>query len=89
MKVSIFKNIKETTNPFNRDVYFALNRIKNGNSKKLVSEIRLMESKEDRDKAKLTLPTVCFNGTFKTRSAVNLIELSGLIICDFDDGVIF
>lgn len=84
MKVSIFKNIKETTNPFNRDVYFALNRIKNGNSKKLVSEIRLMESKEDRDKVKLTLPTVCFNGTFKTRSAVNLIELSGLIICDFD-----
>lgn len=84
MKVSIFKNIKETTNPFNRDVYFALNRIKNGNSKKQVDLIRTKETKAEKDELKLLLPTVCFNGTFKTRSAVNLIELSGLIICDFD-----
>lgn len=85
MKVSIFKNIKETTNPFNRDVYFALNRIKNGNSKDSILNIRCLNDKSEKDRLKLQLPTVCFNGTFKTRSASNLLELSGLIICDFDN----
>lgn len=82
MKVTIFKNIKETSTPFIRDIDFILNRIKNGNSKDLINQIR--SDKVNRDKLKKNLPSICFSGIFKNRSVKGLIEHSGLICLDFD-----
>jgi hypothetical protein len=81
--VSIYKSVFDSSNPFNRNVIYALNRIKNGNSKDFINQLRVM-SDEDYQKNKNKLPGVCFNGKFKTRSASGLIEHSGLIVLDFD-----
>lgn len=92
--VSIFKKITDVNNPFNKNVDYALNRIRDGKSKDFVEQLRVM-SPEDYSKNKSKLPVVCFNGKFKSRSNNGLIEHSGLIILDFDkfstkeDAVIF
>lgn len=78
MNVSIFKNIKDVTNPYNKNVYYALERIKSGKSKELVERIRAGED------LKRELPYVCFSGTFEHRSAKGLKNHSGLICLDFD-----
>ncbi len=83
MKISIFKNVRDVTAPFDKDVSYCLERIKNGKSKQLIEELRAM-SFEDYQKNKSKLPAVCFNGTFKHRSALGLKKKSGLIILDFD-----
>lgn len=83
MNISIFKTIKDVNNPYHKDIHFALNRIKSGASKNLVTKIRLMD-KEAYDISKKELPVVCFNGTFAKRSEAGLIEHSGFIILDFD-----
>jgi hypothetical protein len=70
----------DVSNPFQRDVTFALNRIKSGSSKDAVLKYR--KSLDAKDKR--ALAGVCFNGTFLNRSATGLIELSGLMILDFD-----
>ncbi len=82
MKVTIFKNIKETSTPFIRDIDFILNRIKNGNSKDLINQIR--NDKVNREQLKKNLPSICFSGIFKNRSVKGLLEHSGLICLDFD-----
>lgn len=78
MKVSIFKNIKDVSNPFDRDVTYALERIRNGKSKDLVERIRKGEDLKNQ------LPYVCFSGTFTHRSVKGLNQHSGLICLDFD-----
>jgi hypothetical protein len=85
MIVSIFKKVTETTNPFNRDVLFCLDRIKSGKSKDLVEVIRSIPLKDDQKPYKLQLPGVCFNGTFTKRSINGIDKRSGLIILDFDN----
>ena len=80
MIVSVFKSVVDVSNPFQRTVDFCLNRIKNGASREKVEKFR--QSKDPKDKR--TLPGVCFNGSFSTRSANSLIALSGLITLDFD-----
>ena len=84
MLVSIFKTVMDSSNPFNKDVYYALDRIKSGKSKALNEQIRLAESKDEQNKLKKGLPGVCFNGTFKQRSIRGIDKRSGLIILDFD-----
>ncbi len=84
MKVTIFKNIKETSTPFIRDVDFILNRIKNGNSIDLINQIRKETNTDLRNKLKNNLPSICFSGIFKNRATNGLLEHSGLICLDFD-----
>jgi hypothetical protein len=85
MTVTIFKNI------FSKEPHFitiekALERIKNGSSKELVTEIRNTLDKEKANKIKLNLPSVCFSGKFGVdRKDDQLIEHSGFIVLDFDD----
>jgi hypothetical protein len=81
--VSIFKSIKDPNSPFNKSVETCLKRIKEGNSKDLVEQLRLM-SPEDYSKNKSKLPVVCFNGKFRARSITGLELHSGLCILDFD-----
>lgn len=83
MIVSFFKSVKDPNTPFNRDIGKVLARIKDGNSKALIEQLRVMPA-EAYNKAKTALPGVCFAGKFKTRSAAGLIQHSGLIPLDFD-----
>ena len=82
--VTIFKNIKETSTPFYRDVEFVFDRIKSGKYAELVDSIRNEGDKTKRNELKKNLPAICFSGKFKKRSDDAIIEHSGLICLDFD-----
>lgn len=81
--VSLFKSAKDPNTPYQKSITYALNRIKEGKSKSLIEQLRLM-SDEDYSKNKTSLPGVCFNGKFKHRSAAGIIEHSGFIVLDID-----
>ena len=84
MQITIFKDIKETSQPFYRNVDIIIKRIREGASKDLVKKIRSEKNKENRNIFKQKLPAVCFSGTFNKRNDGALQEHSGLICLDFD-----
>ena len=84
LNVTIFKNIKETSTPFYREVSVVLDRIKNGASKQLVKSIRLEKDKSERNEIKKNLPAICFSGIFTKRNDNSINSHSGLICLDFD-----
>jgi len=81
--VSLFKSVRDPNNPFNKSITYALSRIKEGKSKDLIEQLRMM-SEDDYNKNKASLPGTCFNGKFSTRSVTGLIEHSGFIVLDID-----
>lgn len=83
MNVTIFKNARETLTGYHKNVFYALNRIKTGQSKEYVEKLRQMPFDEYQENKK-NLPSVCYCGTFNNRSTKGLIKKSGLIILDFD-----
>ena len=83
--ITIFKNIKDTQQPFYRDCMVVLNRIKIGSSKVLVNKIRLCEDKDNINKLKQELPAICFSGKFNKRNDKSIVSYSGLICLDFDN----
>lgn len=82
--VTIFRNIKETSTPFFKDIDFVLDRIKDGKYVDLITSIREEEDKTARNELKKGLPAICFSGTFNKRADEAIIEHSGLICLDFD-----
>jgi hypothetical protein len=83
--ITAFKNIwaKE---PFYISVADALKRIKNGNSKKMVEDIRNTIDKEKAGELKKNLPCICFSGKFAAdRKDVDILKHSGFIVLDFDN----
>ena len=82
--ITIFRNIKETSTPFFKEIEFVLERIKNGKYIDLIKQIRAEENKTERNELKKNLPAVCFSGTFNRRSDDAIIEHSGYICLDFD-----
>jgi hypothetical protein len=82
--ISIFKNIRETSKPFNLEVETALKRIAEGQSKGLIEKIR--DEKDDKKRAdlKAQLPCVMFSGVFAKRGIDGLMEHSGFVSLDFD-----
>ena len=83
-QVTIFRNIKDTSTPFFRDLDSILERIKEGKSKELIKQIRSEKNKDVRQELKKSLPAICFSGTFNKRNDDSLIEHSGFICLDFD-----
>ena len=75
--ITIFKDIKDTDTPFYREVEFVLDRIKNGTSKELITDIRKQKDKSERNEIKKKLPSICFRGKFSKRADNSLIEHSG------------
>jgi len=67
MKANLFKSVKNTTPNLTREVPYFLDRIRNGKSKRLIERIRSAENEDARKAIKLSLPAVCFNGTFSQR----------------------
>jgi len=82
--ITIFRNIKDTSTPFFRDITYILNRIKEGMSKELIKQIRAEKDKEVRQGLKKNLPAICFSGIFNKRSDDSIKEHSGYICLDFD-----
>ncbi len=66
--ITLFKNIKETSTPFYREVDVILDRIREGATKVLVKQIRLEKDKSERNEIKKNLPAICFSGTFTKRN---------------------
>jgi len=83
-KVTIFKNIFETTDPLFVDVSEIFKRIKDGNSKGIVGNIRDAKIDQEYQNLKKRLPSICFSGRFSKRSSESLLEHSGLICLDVD-----
>lgn len=83
--ITVFKNIRETSTPFFRDILFILNRIKVGVNKDLINEIRCIEDKTKRNELKKQLAAICFSGKFSKRSDDSISEHSGYICLDFDN----
>lgn len=83
-QVTIFRNIKDTSTPFFRDLDSILERIKEGKSKELIKQIRSEKNKDVRQELKKSLPAICFSGTFNKRADDSIIEHSGFICLDFD-----
>ncbi len=85
MEITIFKSIKDTSVPFYRGLEVILLRIKEGNSKELVEEIRNEKDKDARNLLKQKLPAICFSGKFNKREDKSIDHHSGIICLDFDD----
>jgi len=79
MQVTIFKNVFDKENPHYLPLQSALERIQNGRSSTLVSDIRGGDKNKKRE-----LPVVCFSGEFSSRADDALFEHSGYIVLDFD-----
>ena len=84
MEITIFKDIKDTSQPFYRDVSTIVERIKEGASQEIVRTIRSEKDKSKRNELKQSLPAICFSGKFTKRNDASLMEHSGLICLDFD-----
>lgn len=82
--VTIFRNIKETTVPFHRDVTEIFERIRQEKVKDLVNKIRSADNPSLVKSLKDQLPSICFSGIFYKREDDALIAHSGLICLDFD-----
>jgi hypothetical protein len=83
--ITAFKNIW-SKEPHYITVELALNRIKNGNSKKLVEEIRNTLDKEKAGELKKNLPCICFSGKFGSdRKDEQIISYSQYLVLDFDN----
>ena len=79
MEITIFKDIKNTSQPFYRNVEIVLTRIEQGNSKDIVKKIRAERDKEKRNELKKLLPAICFSGKFTKRNDSSLTQHSGLL----------
>ena len=84
MQVTVFSHVRNTDQPFYRDIMYVLERIRSGSSKNLIKEIRGCNTQQEQYELKLKLPAICFSGTFQKRNDESLIEHSGLICLDFD-----
>ncbi len=84
MDITIFQDIKKTSQPFYRNVNLVLKRIQDGASKEIVKKIKDEKYKSNRNILKQKLPAICFSGQFTKRSDKAIKEHSGLICLDFD-----
>lgn len=82
--ITIFKNIRDTSTPFFRNVDVVLERIRTGSSKSIVQRVQQEKDKSKRNEIKKELPAVCFSGTFTKRADNAIVEHSGIICLDFD-----
>lgn len=84
MTITIYKNIKATASGFHRDVFYVLDRIRDGKSLELLNQIRTEKDPNRKSQLKQGLPSICFSGTFRQRADTGIVVHSGLICLDFD-----
>lgn len=84
-KVSIYKNIFDTTSDYVISIDDAINRIKNGKSREAVVALRNETNKDRQQKMKELLPCITFSGSFKVREDIYIKTHSNALNIDFDD----
>ncbi len=84
MIVTIFKDIKDTSTPFYRDIEVVFERIRTGNSLPTLTAIREEKDGTKKRLIKNTLPSICFAGKFIQRNDNSCEVFSGLVCLDFD-----
>lgn len=88
MKITLFKNAKDTKNPKFVELDYVLDGIRTCKIQKQIDELRNgikngIDEGEQK-KMKTMLPSIIFGGTFKERTDAGIIDHSGLAILDFD-----
>ena len=82
--ITYFESVQKTGQPFFVTVEKAIDRIRNGASKKIVEKVRAESDKTKRNEIKKGLPAICFSGKFNKRSDNSILEHSGFVCIDFD-----
>ena len=83
-KISVFKTVKETSNPTYASIKAIAERIKSGGElKDLLVELKDLP-KDKYKEGKNKLPVICFGGEFSARSKEGLVQASGFLTLDFD-----
>jgi len=77
-EVTLFKNLFDITHPEYMMLTDVVSRIRDGNSKELVTRIRQGEIH-----LKNALPCICFSGIFDRRDNSSLVKPSGLAVLDY------
>lgn len=86
-KISLFNRITDINHPEEYDIDKVLDIIKTGSYYHVAGKIdavRKAKTKEEKEKAKMKLPAVTWNGTFKTKNRSDLIHYSSFTALDFD-----
>lgn len=84
MKLSKFKSVTDTIPSEQITAAELIEEIRSDAHKALCDEIRRAPDKDTRSDLKRKLPAVTASGTFSKRSAGDLLNHSGLIVCDLD-----
>jgi len=79
-KVSVYRDAITLINPDYLVLPDVVARIRNGQSKELITRIRLGKTN-----LKLQLPVICFSGEFRQRCNTGLVKYSGYIVLDYHD----
>ena len=86
-KISLFNRITNINHPEEYDIDKVLDIIKTNSYfhvAEKVDAVRKAKTKEEKEKAKMKLPAVTWNGTFKTKNRNDLIHYSSFTALDFD-----
>ena len=83
--VTVFAHVRETENPFYKEINEVLNSFKDGSNKSKIEAIRLIPEKKERNIEKAKLKSICFSGEFSRRAIKNIVNHSGFACLDFDD----
>ena len=86
-KISLFNRITDINHPEEYEIDKVLDIIKTSSYYHVaekVDAVRKAKTKEEKDKAKMKLPAVTWNGTFKTKNRSGLIHYSSFTALDFD-----
>jgi len=88
-EISLFDNIKKTTHPTKLTVDTFIKYVKEGKWRDEVESVReklkTATNKDERGRAKSSLPNATMSGYFEKRGAKNLVKHSGYILIDIDD----
>lgn len=83
-KITVFKSIDSDSQSQYFEISEVLDRIKRGNNRHLIEQIRSETNKQKRDSLKKRLFWICFSGEFTKRNNESMVAHSGYICLDFD-----
>lgn len=83
-KFSVFRDLLNTKQGHVKTMPWVVERIRQGHHKDLITRIRALPEKSDRDELKKGLTSICFSGVFRKREDKSLVEHSGYMVADFD-----
>jgi len=83
-KITVFKSIDSDSQSQYFEIDDVLDRIKRGNNRHLIEQIRSETNKQKRDTLKKRLFWICFSGEFTKRNNESMVAHSGYICLDFD-----